>query len=385
MPARSRQTSQRPQDGQGCGVSRFPFPAYPNSWYAVAWSHEVPAGTVQPIRYFGQDLVVFRGHDGQPHVLDAHCPHLGAHLGVGGRVVGNELECPFHAWRFAGDGQCVHIPYADHIPGKARVACWPVHEINGQILTYYDADKRAPAFTVPVAPGFGQPGWCKPTFHSVDVRTRVQEMNENIFDLAHFVKVHHYADMPTSEIHIDGPHVRVALDGFMDVLGRLWPLSTDNDMHGAGWTVIHVKRPFELVVLVGKTPLDEETVRHRFAVCVRQQLGPLRSVLRYFVTRLVIADVHTDARIWENKRHLERPLLVKVEAPIHTFRQWHKQFHEPIRALKKSTSGLPAEGTAARPPRNQWISHPQRVATRRDQTAFQRPATPPTESAEAPA
>ncbi len=35
----------------------------------------------------GQQLAVFRSHSGQVYVLDAYCPHLGANLACGGRVV----------------------------------------------------------------------------------------------------------------------------------------------------------------------------------------------------------------------------------------------------------------------------------------------------------
>ena len=308
-------------------MSRFPFPPVPNSWYAVAWSHDVPRGTVLPVRSFGQDLVVFRGEDGIAHVLDAMCPHLGANLGVGGKVVGNEIECPFHAWRFGGDGVCTHIPYSQNIPGKARVACWPVQEVNGHILTYFHRDKHEPTFEVPLVPGFGGAKWHAPTFHSVNVKTHVQEMNENLFDVAHFVKVHHYREMPTATEHIDGPHVRVALSGELEVLGHRFTAANDAYMHGAGWTVIHVTKPFELLVLVAKTPIDVDLVQHRFAICVRRQFGPAGWPFRAFITRQVIADVATDAAIWENKRYVERPLLVKQEAGIATFRRWHQQFY----------------------------------------------------------
>lgn len=61
----------------------------------------------------GLDLVAVRTQDGVAHVIDAHCPHLGAHLGVMGRMVGNCIECPFHGWRFnVDDGVCTHVPYA---------------------------------------------------------------------------------------------------------------------------------------------------------------------------------------------------------------------------------------------------------------------------------
>lgn len=62
----------------------------------------------------GEQVAVFRGQDGTAYVVDAYCPHLGANLAVGGRVVGGCIECPFHGWQFRGnDGKCVRIPYAE--------------------------------------------------------------------------------------------------------------------------------------------------------------------------------------------------------------------------------------------------------------------------------
>src|SRR3546814_18215367 len=60
---------------------------YPTGWFWVAWSHEVSVEDApRPLRYFGRDLVLYRGASGRPVVLDAHCPHPGAHLGYGGSV-----------------------------------------------------------------------------------------------------------------------------------------------------------------------------------------------------------------------------------------------------------------------------------------------------------
>ena len=66
--------------------------------------------------YLGQDLVLFRGEDGIARVFDAYCPHLGAHLGIGGRVCGDGLACPFHGWRFDGEGHLAEVPGLDRKP-----------------------------------------------------------------------------------------------------------------------------------------------------------------------------------------------------------------------------------------------------------------------------
>ncbi|BAZ11746.1 hypothetical protein NIES4071_35720 [Calothrix sp. NIES-4071] len=37
---------------------RFPFPAFSNGWFCVAYSNELPLKKVIPLRYFGKDLVL---------------------------------------------------------------------------------------------------------------------------------------------------------------------------------------------------------------------------------------------------------------------------------------------------------------------------------------
>ena len=60
---------------------KVPFTWKPTGWFMIGLSAEFEPGTVKPLKYFGQDLVAYRTEDGELHVLDAHCPHLGAHLG----------------------------------------------------------------------------------------------------------------------------------------------------------------------------------------------------------------------------------------------------------------------------------------------------------------
>lgn len=83
---------------------RFALPI-PFGWYAVAFSDDLAVGQVKPLRYFARDLVLFRAAQGTPCVLDAFCPHRGAHLGHGGRVGGESIVCPFHGWEFDGSSR----------------------------------------------------------------------------------------------------------------------------------------------------------------------------------------------------------------------------------------------------------------------------------------
>ena len=57
--------------------------------------------------------MLWRDGDGHHHLADAWCPHLGAHLGHGGRVKDGCLICPFHEWSYDTAGRNVDIPYAE--------------------------------------------------------------------------------------------------------------------------------------------------------------------------------------------------------------------------------------------------------------------------------
>ena len=50
--------------------------------------------------------------------MEAHCKHLGAHIGHGGKVVGDCVECPFHGWRWGPDGTNRYIPYQPDRPNR---------------------------------------------------------------------------------------------------------------------------------------------------------------------------------------------------------------------------------------------------------------------------
>ena len=65
----------------------------------------------------GTEFAVFRGQEsGEVFITDVYCPHLGANVTTGGKVVGDCVQCPFHEWKFDGQtGKCVEIPYAKKV------------------------------------------------------------------------------------------------------------------------------------------------------------------------------------------------------------------------------------------------------------------------------
>ncbi len=189
---------------------RFPMPAFPDGWFQVAYGHEVAAGAVVSLHYFGEQLICYRDSTGEAIVLDAYCPHQGADIGVGGTVEGDCVKCPFHGWLFDRTGANVEIPYARSVNRTARLRRWPTVERAGCIFVWHSAAGGAPAWELPLVPEFDDPGfvWHVPDGARWQIRTHVQEIYENTVDAAHFATVHGVSNFGAVEVTRDGPMFR---------------------------------------------------------------------------------------------------------------------------------------------------------------------------------
>ncbi len=307
---------------------RMDLPPYAMGWYIVSLSHELEAGAVKPLRYFGKELVLFRTEGGEAQVLDAYCPHLGAHLGYGGKVRGESVECPFHAWKFDGQGRCTDVPYAKKIPPKARIRCWEVVEVNGLIMVWFHPHGEAPRWTVPTLPEIGSDEWTPYEHRDWTIRARNQEMAENGVDTAHFRYLHGTSNMPEAAATIDGHILRIqSTTGMKTPRGGVDGVVTVHE-HGFGFTTTRFTGLVETLLVAGVTPIDDERVHLRFNFTIRKlgNANATTGVGRAFIaeiTRQVVQDIP----IWENKIYVPRPVLCDGDGPIGVFRKWARQFY----------------------------------------------------------
>ena len=304
----------------------------PNGWFAVAFSNELVPGEVRRIHYFDEELVLYRGREGAPKVLDAYCPHLGAHLAEGGRVVGDTLRCPFHGWRFDGTGLCVEIPYCQRIPPKARLRGWDVVEKNRMIFVWHHAEGKPPSWDFPAMPELHHPDWSEPRSFELKVAVHMQDMHENNNDPVHFQFVHSAPEVPPSEISFGegGRYMRMVGKG-----ERVTPLGTfetllERDSWGLGLSAVRVSGiPGAGLLMYSSTaPVDRGHSHSRWLFTVTKNLADLAG--EQFIQELS-AGVKQDLRIWENKVHRARPVLCEADRYLAEFRQWTRQFYsEPI-------------------------------------------------------
>jgi 3-ketosteroid 9alpha-monooxygenase subunit A len=299
-------------------------------WFGVAASHELPRRGVRPLRYFGRDLVLFRGDDGVARVLDAHCPHLGAHLGRGGTVEGDCIRCPFHGWAWTGTGACASIPYARRIPAHARTRAWPVREKNGLVLVHYDADDRQPRFEVPdvFARRGGMSAWRLVSSRCWRIENcRAYDVLENAADSAHFARVHG-TGTTTTTLEIDGDRARTLSVTTARMFG-LFSLATELEtVHfGPGLASVSLRPGFELVATASTVPVDEHAIDSRVLFWVRRNLNPAPWLLaRFLVAPEACRQFAEDIPIWTHKRHWDRPVLCDGDGPIMKFRRWYRRY-----------------------------------------------------------
>jgi nitrite reductase/ring-hydroxylating ferredoxin subunit len=311
---------------------RYPMTPFPNGWFRLCYSQELKAGEVRPLKALGNDLVVFRTETGQAAVLDAYCPHLGAHLGHGGKVKGELLECPFHAWQLDVNGQVASIPYANKVPARAKTNCHTVTEHSGMIFLWHHHEQAAPSFEVPKIAEYYDEKYTEYRGFELKLRTHIQETAENGVDTAHLHVVHEVID-PVARAELKGERMDVHVDMKAQMKGKAGLISGTIDMeyYGLGVTAARVcVGPVKYIFLTTVTPIDDEYLDARFTIAMKKMGGP--EVTEMIFKRVVEDEeqqVRRDIPIWENKAFPNPPLLCDGDGPVGIFRKWAKQFYGP--------------------------------------------------------
>lgn len=320
----------------------------PFGWFALSRSADLAPGDVRSLRCFGAELVLFRTEDGAPHATSAFCPHLGAHLGHGGRIVGDTLVCPFHGWRFDGSGICVDIPYAKRRPRRASAGpclySYPVLERSAMLWAWHHPRRMPPSFDLDELPELADPGWRDPEFHEWEVAVPVQEAGENAVDMAHFVAVHGLPTLPRAQVKLRGhrreTRMTVDVPGFGAGGPALSTLELVTSSCGPGMSVQSFDIGSRALMLGTATPITAERMTLRFAFTRPRDATAAADALLDALTAEIVRQVEQDIPIWEHKICRRAPTLCDGDGPIAQYRRWFGQFYDQ-----------PRQRRASRPPR----------------------------------
>jgi len=323
-------------------MAKPPLSMKPTGWFQVAWSDEIGVGAVHTMKYFDQELVAWRADSGRLTVMNAYCEHLGAHLGYGGKVVGEVLQCPFHGWQWSQQGRNVCIPYQDRPNKGRRIRTYPVVERNDSVYIWHDIEGRAPFFEAPdIFADFGD-GRSRADYYPQQrlfqpgLELHPQYVLENGVDFAHFKYVHNTPIVPIFTRHdFDEPvsYVDFTITFEGDDQQSIEDVRSGVEAINGGLGVA-VPRSWGMVdnrTISAITPVDERTSDVRFMVYIGRVPGRdderAETKARMFGEE-VIRQFSQDVHIWSHQRYSDPPALANAEYEGFTaIRNWAKKFY----------------------------------------------------------
>ena len=326
----------------GFGVHDFA-----RGWFMIGTSDEA-SSTPAAIRYFGKDLALYRGESGKAYVVDAYCPHMGAHLARnktsyivldGQQIEGDAIRCPFHGWRFGTDGACDHIPYSpDFIPRAARLRHYPTVERAGILWIWHDEEELGPTHDLADFGGhYGEPGWIEWKIDYMgDLDVHGAEILDNMADFGHFNPIHGATEWQYFANEFKG-HV---VHQYYSAGHRTLTASADDMLvldtwyEGPGFLQSEMAGTFDSFIMIANTPIENGRTRAWHGLMVKVHDGSRETTdedranaLAYQEgSRLAFAQ---DVEIWASKRACINPLAIPKDGPFHKVRQWYAQFHKP--------------------------------------------------------
>ena len=340
----------RQHDFEGTDREGFYREGHPSGWYRLLDLDELRPGEVRALDCLGKNLVVFRGKEtGAYRVFDAHCPHQGASL-AGGEVQGDSLACPFHHWKFGGDGRLESIPNSHKCP-RVGVGSYPVREHYGMLWMYHDisgAVVETPPYEPERIPDLDDGRMRYRGRHAVrDVHMHLSEFAENSVDFQHFAVLHGDLTIPWTQIKIPGlgiehepgwevdeaaPHKAYFTDfACIKWRGKAYPRSGANariTLFGPGGTVwFRFSLPDLGDIIMFQTHLPRAPLRQE--IRFRWFADPkVPRPLVWYVVGHWVSQWKADVEVWENKVFRERPTLIHLDGPVHRMRRWYAQFYE---------------------------------------------------------
>ncbi|WP_280491525.1 Rieske 2Fe-2S domain-containing protein [Nocardia asiatica] len=315
---------------------------FARGWHCLGLIRDFADGKPHAIEAFGTKLVVFRGENGDVHVLDAYCRHMGGDLSQG-TVKGDAVACPFHDWRWGGDGRCEEIPYGRRVPPLARTRAWHALEQDGMLFVWNDPEGKNPTpdVAIPRIDGATSDEWTDWHWYRTVVDTNCREIIDNVVDMAHFFYIH--GSLPTYfknvfEGHIatqyfksgaredlPGPEGAPKLLGTSSVASYYGPSFMIDDL-----TYHYEQGDHHTVLLNCHYPINANSFVLQYGIIVKKSQNlPEEHAM---ATAIALGDwvkigFEQDVVIWKNKARIDNPLLCEEDGPVYQLRRWYEQFY----------------------------------------------------------
>ncbi len=182
-------------------------------WYSTLKSSDLKKGDKKSVILNGQKLIIYRAETGRAFCLDNFCPHMGVDLTLG-KVMGEDIRCFFHHWKFNSKGQCVHIPCGEEPPKKLRLNSYATQEKYGLIWVYPEAHTDEELLEVPALEGIADRDLCYKVDDIFFRKCHFHITMINGIDPQHLSTVHNInINMNVDIVNTRPNHIEIALQG----------------------------------------------------------------------------------------------------------------------------------------------------------------------------
>ncbi|MCG8927048.1 Rieske 2Fe-2S domain-containing protein [Lentzea sp. CC55] len=319
---------------------------FARGWHCLGLANSFRDGEPHAVEAFGTKLVVFATEDGKINVLDGYCRHMGGDL-TQGTVKGGTIACPFHDWRWAGNGRCVDIPYAKRVPLRARTRSWITLEENKQLFVWNDPQGNPPPehVTIPRIDAAFSDEWSNWTWDSVVIDgANCREIIDNVVDMAHFFYIH-FA-FPTYFKNVMEGHVAsqyLTTRGRPDVaMGSNYTgdveVRSEAAYHGPSYMIDYLWNDYkgleiETVLINCHYPISPTSFKLQWGAIVKKLPGVddehADRIAAKFARGIGVGFLQ-DVEIWRNKTRVDNPLLCEEDGPVYQLRRWYEQFYVDV-------------------------------------------------------
>ncbi len=321
---------------------------YARGWHCLGLADSFRDGKPHSVAAFGTKLVVWADSRGALQVLDGYCRHMGGDL-TQGEVKDGAIACPFHDWRWGGDGSCTAIPYAKRVPMRARTRAWTTCEQNGQLLVWHDHEGNPPIpeQAIPEIDGIHDGAWSDWSWHSLLIEgANCRELMDNNTDMAHFFYIHFayptffrnvFEGHTASQFMESKARPDVHRSDKYDVDAAL--LRSSATYYGPAYQIDYLENDFgngfavESVLVNCHIPVTQDSFLLQWGVAVRKIAGlsdeQSAGIARKFATHFG-EGFEQDVAIWRNKVPVQNPLLCEEDGPVYQHRRWYDQFYVDV-------------------------------------------------------
>jgi phenylpropionate dioxygenase-like ring-hydroxylating dioxygenase large terminal subunit len=287
-------------------------------WHPVALSESVADAPVA-VRLLGHNVVLWRtsGPTHQIHAWADRCPHRGAKLSLG-RVVDEQLECPYHGWCFDASGHCVKVPALPaFIPPAAHcVNAYGVQEAHGLVWVCMKAAPGSTPGCASALPRFEAEADsqlrlvnCGP----FDVATSAPRIIENFLDMAHFGFVHEGSLGERTTTAIDSYAVQRTPTGLLATGCKAW--QPQSNVHSTAPAQVEytyeVTAPYAAVLT--KIPDAKAVALLDYREAIALFICPIDPTFSRVWFRMAVADFESpDAKLQDFQRMIflqDQPIL----------------------------------------------------------------------------